>query len=121
MRNLNKLLGKLAHYHYNKNKYFIMGEEKELYNFMIEQSYNPYTVYRWALLERLPDDIRFMIRQKTISQKNAISEGVKRRHETASSLGESIMNKGLRLIERMWKKWEETSEDQTTTDQYQTC
>ncbi|MFT7616197.1 MAG: hypothetical protein ACI8Y7_001026 [Candidatus Woesearchaeota archaeon] len=45
-QNLCKIMSKLAHFHYNKKKYLIVGDERELYNFLIENSYNPYTVYR---------------------------------------------------------------------------
>ena len=55
-RDLCKLLGT---YHYNKRKFIVLGKEKSLYNQLIENSFNPFTVYRWALLERAPDDIKF--------------------------------------------------------------
>ncbi|MBT3406654.1 hypothetical protein HN419_05825 [Candidatus Woesearchaeota archaeon] len=73
VRNLAELMSKLAHYHYNKKKYFMIGKEKEIYNFLIKNSYNPYTVYRWILLEKVPEDIRFQIKQKQITQKRAIA------------------------------------------------
>ena len=101
MQNLVETMGKLGHYHYNRKKLIILGDERELYEFLIENSYNPYTVYRWLLLERLPEELRFMIKERRISQRNAISEGLRWRQETVESLGESIMTKGLRLIERM--------------------
>ena len=46
VQNLKKIMSKLAHYHYNKDKFFVIGQDKELYNFLIENSYNPYTLYR---------------------------------------------------------------------------
>ena len=101
MQNFAQIMGRLAHYHYDKKKFFVMGEEKELYNFLIENSYNPYTVYKWILLERLPDDIKFQIRNNQLNQKDAVSEAFARRHETASSLGISIKEMGLSLIRRM--------------------
>ena len=101
MQNLTKMMGRLGHYHYNKKKFILLGEERDLYNFLIENGYNPFTVYRWLLLERLPEELRFMIKEKKMSQKIAISEGLKWRNETTESLGENIMVKGLRLIERM--------------------
>ena len=72
MQNLDKIMSKLAHYHYDKKKFMVIGETKELYNFLIEKGYNPYTVYRWLLLERIPEDIKFQIKQKQLSQKKAI-------------------------------------------------
>lgn len=101
VRNLAELMSKLAHYHYNKKKYFMVGKEKEIYNFLITNGYNPFTVYRWMLLERVPEDIRFQIKQKQITQKRAIAIAFKRRHETNETLAESIRDVGLQLIARM--------------------
>ena len=101
VQKIHKLMSELAHFHYKKKKAMMLGEEKQVYNFLIEEGYNPFTVYRWLLLERLPDELRFMNKQKEISQKKAISEGLKWRNETTQSLGQSIMAKGIRLVERM--------------------
>ena len=94
-------MNKLAHFHYNKKKCMLLGLEKELYNFLIENSYNPFTVYRWLLLERLPEDIRFQVKQHRISQKKAISEAFQRRHEGFKELTASVREYGLSLIARM--------------------
>ena len=56
VRDLHSILSKLATYHYNKKRYLIVGVERKLYNLLRENSYNPFTVYRWCLLERIPDD-----------------------------------------------------------------
>lgn len=52
MQKLAEKMSRLGHYHYDKKRFFIVGEERELYNFLIENSYNHYTLYRWLLLER---------------------------------------------------------------------
>jgi len=101
VQNLVETMGKLGHYHYHKKKMILLGDEREVYNFLIENSYNPYTVYRWLLLERLPEELRFMIKERRMSQRKAVSEALRWRHETNESLGQSIMAKGIRLIERM--------------------
>jgi hypothetical protein len=62
----------IAHYHYNKKGTFLVGEEKSIYLFLIENGYNPFTAYRWLLLERVPEDIRFQLRGGRISQKKAV-------------------------------------------------
>jgi hypothetical protein len=98
MQNLNKIMNRLAHYHYDKKKFLVMGETRKLYNFLIENSYNPYTVYRWMLLERVPEEIRFQLRQNLISQKKAVSKAFKQKHETSFGLSLSIKEYGLRLI-----------------------
>jgi hypothetical protein len=64
LHNLDKIMIKFAHYHNNKKKFFVVGESKEVYNFLIEKGYNPYTIYRWLLLERVPEDIKFQIKEK---------------------------------------------------------
>ena len=100
MRNI-KMMSKIAHYHYNKKRFMLLGTERKLYNFLVENSYNPYTVYRWMLLEKLPEDIKFQIKQNQISQKNAISKAFQRNHETSSGLALSVKDYGLSLIRRM--------------------
>jgi hypothetical protein len=99
-RNSHQLFGKLGVYHYNK-KNLILGKERQVYNFLIKNSYNPYTVYRWSLLERVPDEIRFQVRNHYLSQKNASKLFFERRHETESSLYVEVRALGLRLIKEM--------------------
>ena len=101
MQNLTKMMCQVAHYHYNKKGTFLLGEEKNIYQFLIDNSYNPFTVYRWLLLERVPEDIRFQLREHRISQKKATQMAFKRRHETISTLGKEIIEDGLNLIRRM--------------------
>ena len=97
----NETMVTLAHYHYSKDRYFIAGQQKEVYLFLIENHYNPFTVYRWICLEKLPEDIKFRMNQGEMCQKEAISEGFKRRHETIQELGISVREAGLCLIRRM--------------------
>lgn len=101
MHEFRETMAKIAHHHYNKQKGMLLGETRELYNFLIENNYNPFTVYRWLLLERVPDDIRFQIKNKQISQKNAISKAFERRIETMQEMRMSIKQAGLELIRRM--------------------
>ena len=93
-----RLMGKLGVYHYNKRKFFLLGLEKDLYNFLIENSYNPYTVYKWLLLEKIPEDIRFQLNERQISQRKAIKLSMERKRETDSELSKSIRQIGLRLV-----------------------
>lgn len=99
-RNLCVLLGRLGTFHYNK-KIMVLGREREIYDFLIENSYNPYTVYRWALLERVPEDIRFQLRNHYLSLKKASNVFFQRRHETETSLQNEIRELGLKLIREM--------------------
>ena len=61
VRNLCETLAKLGTYHYNK-KHMLLGEIRGIYNLLIKNSYNPYTVYRWALLEKVPEDIKYQLK-----------------------------------------------------------
>lgn len=76
----------------------MIGLEKDIYNFLIENSYNPYTVYRWLLLEKVPEDIKFRLRQNEITQKQAIAKACIRRQETDETLGIAIRSMGLNLV-----------------------
>ncbi len=100
MRHLTETLGKLAHNQYSK-KAILLGETKELHQFLIGKGYNTYTVYRWLLLERLPEDIKYQIKQKQISQRKAVSVAHTRKYETMEELNEDIRNMALSLIRRM--------------------
>jgi len=95
------LLSRLGTYHYNKRKGMLLGKERDLYNFLIENSFNPYTVYRWSLLERVPDEIKFQLRNHHLSQKKASSLFFQQRHETETALQQDIKQLGLKLIREM--------------------
>ena len=101
VRDLLEMMGRLAHYHYNRKDYLLLGLEKDVYALLIENGYNPFTVYRWFLLERLPEDIGFQVRQRKMSQKMAVSEAFKRKHEGFQELSQSIREYGLSLVARM--------------------
>ena len=101
VRNLCVVLGRLGIYHYSKNKGMLIGEDRKLYDLLIENSYNPFTVYRWALLERVPNEIRFQINNHNLSQKNASKLFFERKHETDTSLQVSIRRLGLQLVREM--------------------
>jgi hypothetical protein len=101
IRELCKILGRIGTYHYNKRSRMLLGKERSLYNSLIENSYNPYTVYRWALLERVPEDIRFHLRNHNLSQKKASKLFFERKHETETVLQLSIKQLGLQLVRSM--------------------
>ena len=101
IRELCKILGRIGTYHYNKKTRMLLGKERLLYNSLIENSYNPYTVYRWALSERVPAEIKFQLRNHNLSQKKASKLFFERRHETETSLQLSIKQLGLQLVKGM--------------------
>ena len=100
-RNFMKKLPKLATYHYNKRKYILLGEDRNFYNFLIENSYNPFRVYRWALLEKVPEEIKFQLKQGMMSQKMASKIHFKRRNESRSKVCMDIKLMGLNLVRSM--------------------
>ena len=100
VRNLCEILSKLGTYHYNK-KNMLLGETRKLYDFLIKNSYNPYTVYRWALLEKVPDDIKYQLKNHKLGQKKASKLFFERRRETETSLQLDIKQMGLKLIREM--------------------
>ncbi|MFH1669137.1 MAG: hypothetical protein ABIA62_04375 [Candidatus Woesearchaeota archaeon] len=100
VRNLCLILGRLGTYHYKK-KSMLVGTERKLYNLLVENSYNPFTVYRWALLERVPDEIKFQLRNHYLSQKTASRLFFERRHETETGLQVDIKQLGLQIIKEM--------------------
>ncbi len=100
-RNLVSLMSGLGHYHYNKKNQILLGNERLVYDFLMRTGFNPYTVYRWLLLERIPEDIKYQLKNNKLSQTKAISLAFKRRQETTESIGASVQELGLVLIRRM--------------------
>ncbi len=98
MRNLAEKMSKLGSYHYNKKRFLVIGLDRELYNLLIENSYNPFTVYRWLLLERIPEEIKWQLKQSQINQKQAITLSVQRLKENNSNLASEIKTLGMKLI-----------------------
>ncbi|MGV8168487.1 MAG: hypothetical protein ACP5N3_00355 [Candidatus Nanoarchaeia archaeon] len=94
-------IGMLAQYHYDKKKSLLLGKDKELYDFLRENGHNPYKVYRWCLLERVPETLRFQLKEGTISQKTALNTHFKSRHETNSQVCISIKLQGMQLVRGM--------------------
>jgi len=101
VRNLCVTLSRAGTYHYKKKKSMLLGEERKLYHLLIENSYNPYTVYRWALLERIPEEIKYQLRNHYLSQKKASRMFFERRHETELSMQSDIKKLGLQIIKEM--------------------
>lgn len=84
-----------------KRKYILLGQDRKLYEFLIENSYNPYTVYRWFLLEKNPEDVRFQLKNGIINQKLASKIQFKRKHEGRNSTCIDIRLMGLNLVRSM--------------------
>ena len=100
-RNLSEIVSKLATYHYHRNKYLLLGKEKQIYDFLIESGHNPYKIYRWYLLERIPEQLRFQLKNGMINQKQASQIHFKRKHESESQVCLQIKMLGLSLVRSM--------------------
>ena len=94
-------MGKIGHYHYDRKGLMLVGEERALYDFLMKNGYNPYTVYRWALLERIPEEIRQKLKENKIGQKKAISEALVQRQEVKDKVFTDLHEMGLTLIRGM--------------------
>ena len=62
-----------AKWHY-KMKETINKEEAKVYELLLNEDYNPDTVYKWLLLSRSAHDLKNRLRMRLISQKKAFSE-----------------------------------------------
>lgn len=95
--NLSLMLGRLGVQHYKKAG-MLLGREKKIYDVLVENGYNPYTVYKWSLLERIPEDVRHQLRNGVIGQKRAMKLSCKRRRENSTTLQINIRQQGLVLV-----------------------
>ena len=100
-RQFDDILSKLAHYHYNKKNSILLGLEKDVYYYLIKQGHNPFTVYRWMLLERVPEEVRFQISKGELNQKEALRKAFRIKQDKKDIAGESLKKIGLELIKRM--------------------
>ncbi len=98
MRNMQERMSKIAHYHYNKRNSMLLGQDRKIYDLLITNSYNPYTVYRWLLLDKIPEDIRFQLNQNQISQKKAFSLSMQRKRMTDEDIVLNIRQMGMQLV-----------------------
>jgi len=100
VRNFTKIIAKIAQHHYKK-KSMLLGKDRELYTFLQEKRHNPFKIYRWCLLERIPETIRFQLRNGMINQKTALHMHFKNRHESKNSICVEIKVQGLNLVRSM--------------------
>ena len=100
VRNFTKIIAKIAQHHYKKNS-MLLGKERELYAFLMEKGHNPYKIYRWCLLERIPEALRFQLKNGMINQKTALHMHFKNRHESESTICVAIRVQGLNLVRSM--------------------
>ena len=100
VRNFTKIIAKIAQHHYKKNS-MLLGKERELYAFLQEKGHNPFKIYRWCLLERIPEALRFQLKNGMINQKTALHMHFKNRHESENTVCVSIRVQGLNLVRSM--------------------
>ena len=100
LRNFPKIMARIAQHHYKK-KSMLLGKERELYVFLQEKGHNPFKIYRWCLIERIPEAIRFQLKNGMINQKTALHMHFKNRHESENSICVAIRVQGLQLVRSM--------------------
>ena len=100
VRNFTKIIAKIAQHHYKKNS-MLLGKERELYAFLSEKGHNPFKIYRWCLLERIPEALRFQLKNGMINQKTALHMHFKNRHESENTVCVAIRVQGLNLVRSM--------------------
>lgn len=81
---LRVMLCRCGHWHNNKSKGTMREDDLMLYEILLKHGYNPSTVYKWILINQLPEDVVGKLRRKELTQKEAISvvANEKRRQET---------------------------------------
>ena len=100
VRNFSQIMAKLGQHHYKKNS-LLLGKEREIYAFLLEKGHNPFKIYRWCLIERIPETIRFQLKNGMINQKTALHMHFKNRHESKNSVCVEIRVQGLNLVRSM--------------------
>ena len=100
LRNFPKIMARIAQHHYKK-KSMLLGKERELYVFLMEKGHNPFKIYRWCLIERIPEAIRFQLKNGMINQKTALHMHFKSKHESRNHVCVEIRVQGLNLVRSM--------------------
>ena len=100
LRNFTQIIAKIAQHHYKRNS-MLLGKERELYAFLQEKGHNPFKIYRWCLLERIPEALRFQLKNGMINQKTALHMHFKNRHESENNICVAIRVQGLQLVRSM--------------------
>ena len=100
LRNFPKIMARIAQHHYKK-KSMLLGKERELYVFLMEKGHNPFKVYRWCLIERIPEAIRFQLKNGMINQKTALHMHFRNKHESRNHVCVEIRVQGLNLVRSM--------------------
>jgi len=100
LRNFPKIMARIAQHHYKK-KSMLLGKERELYVFLMEKGHNPFMIYRWCLIERIPEAIRFQLKNGMINQKTALHMHFKSKHESRNHVCVEIRVQGLNLVRSM--------------------
>ncbi len=94
------LVRNAAKWHYNKkNKNIISQESAKLYELLMNNGYNPDTVYKWLLLTKSPFELREKLKHQLISQKQAFCK--KRELNTlANTSHQELLKDIINCVER---------------------
>lgn|SRR3989338_521283 len=68
-----ELIQGAAKWHYDKRR-TLTPAQAMVYEILIKNSYNPYTIYRWFLLAKSPLELREKLKMNLISQREAFAQ-----------------------------------------------
>ena len=93
-----EMLREVSKWHYSK-KGMLSQDHVKLYELLMNNSYNPNTVYKWFLLARSPFELREKLKLNLISQREAFA--VKKQINTlASTSQQELLTDIIKCVER---------------------
>lgn len=92
------LIRDAAKFHYNKRRK-LSCDALKLYELLMKYSYNPYTVYRWFLLTKAPQETKDKLRLGEVSQRTAFKEKTEHK-ELLSTTERELVHEIFDRIER---------------------
>jgi len=110
------MLSRCRHNYYGSLHYGRRGEENRnrkreltinervLYDYLLKNSLNPATTYRWFIATRLPQDIREKLAKGQIGQKTAMLISANRRRTKNSTEGLLMMEEIRAIVQKLdWR------------------
>lgn len=93
-----ELIQGAAKWHYDKKR-TLRPAQAAVYEVLIKNSYNPYTVYRWFLLAKSPLELREKLKLNLISQREAFTRK-RELNSLANTSHQQVLQEIINTIER---------------------
>lgn len=93
-----EMLREVSTWHYSK-KGMLSQDHVKLYELLMNNSYNPNTVYKWFLLTRSPFELREKLKLNIISQREAFA-AKKQLNTLASTSQQELLTDIIKCVER---------------------